>query len=53
MGKINLEIDDNLEREFRRVAVEKFEARKGFLKKAVEEAIRDWIRKNSKGVKNV
>ncbi len=53
MGKINLEIDDNLERELRRVAVEKFEAKKGFLKKAVEEAIRDWIRKNSKGVKNV
>ncbi len=53
MGKINLEIDDNLERELRRVAVEKFEAKKGFLKKAVEEAIRDWIWKNSKGVKNV
>jgi tryptophan synthase beta subunit len=53
MGKINLDIDDNLERELRKVAVEKFEARKGFLKKAIEEAIRDWIRKNSKGVKNV
>jgi len=53
MGKINLDIDDNLEREFRKIAVEKFEARKGFLKKAVEEAIRDWVRKNSKGVKNV
>jgi tryptophan synthase beta subunit len=53
MGKINLDIDDNLEKELRKIAVEKFEARKGFLKKAVEEAIRDWIRKNSKGVKNV
>ncbi|MDI6904814.1 MAG: hypothetical protein QMD13_04915 [Candidatus Bathyarchaeia archaeon] len=53
MGKINLDIDDNLEREFRRVAVEKFEARKGFLKKAIEEAIHDWVRKNSKGAKNV
>ncbi|MEM3191382.1 MAG: hypothetical protein QW292_04675 [Candidatus Parvarchaeota archaeon] len=53
MGKINLEIDDSLERELRRLAVEKFEARKGFLKKAVEEAIRDWIRKNSEGAKNV
>lgn len=53
MGKINLAIDDNLEKEFRRVAVEKFEARKGFLKKAIEEAIRDWIRKNRKGVKSV
>ncbi|MEM0171507.1 MAG: hypothetical protein QXU11_12210 [Thermoproteota archaeon] len=53
MGKINLEIDDELEREFRRIAVEKFEARKGFLKKAVEEAIRDWIRENSKSDKNI
>jgi len=35
------------------VAAEKFEARKGFLKKAVEEAIRDWLRKNTKEVKNV
>jgi len=54
MGQINLKIDDNLEKEFRRVAAEKFEAKKGFLKKAVEEAIRDWIQKNSqRGTKNV
>ncbi|MCD6242378.1 hypothetical protein J7K06_01615 [Candidatus Bathyarchaeota archaeon] len=54
MGQINLKIDDNLEKEFRRVAAEKFEAKKGFLKKAIEEAIRDWIRKNSqRGTKNV
>jgi len=53
MGNINVKINDNLEKEFRRMAVEKFEARKGFLKKAVEEAMRDWVRKNSKGVRNV
>jgi len=53
MGKINLAIDDDLEKEFRRAAVEKFEARKGFLKKAIQEAIRDWIRKNRKGAKGV
>lgn len=53
MGKINLEIDDALEREFRKAAVEKFEARKGFLKKAIEEAISDWIRHNKGGAKNV
>ena len=46
MGKINLEIDDSLEREFRIAAVDKFEARKGFLKKAIEEAIRDWLSTN-------
>jgi len=53
MVKVNLDIDDVLEKEFRKAAAEKFEARKGFLKKAIEEAIRDWIRKNSKGAKNV
>lgn len=54
MGQINLKIDDNLEKEFRKIAAEKFEAKKGFLKKAIEEAIREWINKNSKrGAKNV
>jgi hypothetical protein len=53
MGQVNLQIDDQLEKEFRRVAVERFEAKKGFLKKAVEEAISDWIRKNSRGGRNV
>jgi hypothetical protein len=53
MGQINLNVDDKLEKEFRRIAAERFEARKGFLKKAVEEAIRDWIQKNSKGGKGV
>lgn len=48
MGKINLEIDDNLERELRKMAVEKFEARKGFLKKAVEEALWEWVKKNQR-----
>ena len=53
VGKINLDIDDNLEKEFRKAAVEKFESRKGFLRKAVEEAILDWILKNRKNGKNV
>lgn len=53
MGQINLKIDDELEKEFRKVAVEKFGARKGFIKKAIEEAVREWIYKNKKGVENV
>jgi hypothetical protein len=53
MGQLNLKVDDKLEMEFRKVAAEKFGARKGFLKKAIEEAIREWIRKNSKGAKDV
>jgi len=48
MGKINLEIDDALENEFRSAAVEKFGARKGFLKKGIEEAMKDWVNKNRK-----
>jgi len=46
MGQVNLKIDDNLEKEFRRMAVARFEAKKGFLKKAIEEAISDWVKKN-------
>jgi hypothetical protein len=53
MGQINLKIDDKLEKKFRKVAAEKFEARKGFLKKAIEEAIRDWVHKNSRSAENV
>jgi len=48
MGNINLKIDDELEKEFRKVAAARFEARKGFIKKAIEEAIREWIHKNRK-----
>jgi predicted transcriptional regulator len=46
MGQVNLKIDDELEKEFRRVAAKRFEAKKGFLKKAIEEAIKDWVDKN-------
>jgi hypothetical protein len=48
MGQLNLKVDDKLEREFRKVAVERFEAKKGFLKKAVEEALSEWIKKNQR-----
>jgi len=53
MGQVNLKIDDELERDFRKVAAERFEARKGFLKKAIEEAIQDWVNKNRKRPQNV
>jgi hypothetical protein len=52
MGQVNLKIDDDLEREFRQAAAEKFGARKGFLQKAIEEAMRDWINKNMERRKN-
>jgi uncharacterized protein (DUF1778 family) len=53
MGQINLKIDDELEKVFRQAAAEKFGARKGFLQKAIEEAVRDWTNKNRKGRQNV
>ncbi len=47
MGQLNHKVDDKLEKEFRRVAAERFKARKGFLKKAIEEVL--WKRiKNKK-----
>lgn len=49
MGQVNLKIDDELERTFRQAAAEKFGARKGFLQKAIEEAVRDWVSKNRRG----
>jgi hypothetical protein len=45
MGQLNLKVDDKLEKEFRKVASQRFEARKGFLKKAVEEALWEWVKK--------
>jgi len=47
MGQINLSVEDELEREFRRVAADRFGAKKGFMKAAVEEAIRDWIQRHA------
>jgi len=46
MGQVNLKIDDDLERVFRQAAAAKFGARKGFLQKAIEEAVREWVNKN-------
>ncbi|MEM2619433.1 MAG: hypothetical protein QXR87_07185 [Candidatus Hadarchaeales archaeon] len=47
MGQINLKISDALEEKFRNAAVQKFGARKGFLRKAIEEAIQEWINRNN------
>lgn len=48
MGQINIKVSDKLEKDFRMAAVNKFEARRGFLKKALEEAMTDWVKKNKK-----
>lgn len=46
MGQLNLRISDELEEKLRNLAVRKFGARKGFLRKAVEEALREWVERN-------
>jgi hypothetical protein len=53
MGQVNLKINNELEKQFRKVAAERFEAKKGFLKKAIEEAIQDWVNKNKRSPRNV
>jgi len=48
VGQLNVKIPDELEEKFRKLAVEKFGARKGFLTLAIMEAFEEWIKKNSK-----
>jgi hypothetical protein len=43
MGKVNLTINDELEREFREVAYREKGMKKGFLTDAIEESIRVWL----------
>ncbi len=45
MGRINVDIPDNLEKELRFKTVQRFGGKKGDLSKAVEEAIKIWIDK--------
>ena len=44
MGKISVIIPDKLEEEFRKKAMEKYGMRKGYLSKALLEAIRNWLK---------
>lgn len=46
MAKLNVEIDDELEREFRHVILDVYGSRRGALTRAVEDAIRLWIQKH-------
>ncbi len=43
MGRINVDISDELEKQLRLKAVEQFGGKKGDLSKAVQEAVRTWI----------
>lgn len=45
MGRINVDIPDDLEKELRFKTVQRFGGKKGDLSRAVEEAIKTWITK--------
>ncbi len=45
MGIINVKLSDDLEDKFRTAVFNRFGMKKGNLNKALEEAVRDWIKK--------
>jgi len=48
MGRIDAEIDDDLEKKVRLKAVEKFGGKKGSLTDAIEQALEDWVAEGTK-----
>ena len=46
MGSVSVSIPDDLELQLRKKGMEKFGLRRGYLSKAVEEAIRLWLKEN-------
>lgn len=48
MGIVNVNLPDDLEEKLRIIAAKKFGLKKGFLKKAIIEAIEEWVDKNGK-----
>jgi hypothetical protein len=46
LGRINVDIPDELEKQLRLTTVEKFGGKKGDLSRAVQEAVKTWIDKN-------
>jgi len=43
MGRINVELSDELERKLRFKTIERFGGKKGDLSKAVGEAVKNWV----------
>jgi hypothetical protein len=43
MGRINVELPDELEKKLRFKTIERFGGKKGDLSRAVEEAIKTWV----------
>ncbi len=44
MGRINVELPDELEKELRFKTIERFGGKKGDLSKAVKEAVKTWVK---------
>ena len=47
MGRISVELSDELEKKLRFKTIEKFGGKKGDLSRAVQEAVRTWVAKDS------
>jgi hypothetical protein len=47
MGRISVELSDELEKKLRFKTIEKFGGKKGDLSRAVEDAVRTWVAKDS------
>ena len=45
MGRINVDIPDELEKKLRFKTIERFGGKKGDLSRAVEEAVKTWVAK--------
>ena len=52
LGRINIDISDELEKQLRIKTVERFRGKKGDLSKAVQEAVKTWIDKWSRPSSN-
>ena len=46
MGKLLVEINDKLDKEFRKLLITKYGSKKGILSKVVEKAICEWVEAN-------
>jgi len=43
MGRINVELSDDIERKLRFKTIEQFGGKKGDLSRAIEEAVKKWV----------
>lgn len=45
MGRMQIVISDQVEKDLRKKAAERFSLKKGAISQAIEEAIKDWLKK--------